>query len=467
MKPKILRAVRILTPVVALLLSLAVAAQGTITARPNISSSSYSNGYYEFLPDGYNSNSNNYPLIIYLNGHSAVGTGTSEAELQKTLTGPFYYLAQGWFPNRQSLNSFVMITPQWLGLDVQPIHVNEVINFALANYRIDPNRIYLTGISSGGGVTFNYVGANSTYANRIAAIVPFAPSTEPPLSVTGPTPAKGRTIAEANVAVYAFHYKEDPGVDFYITTDKWIEYINNPTPPNPPADSTTPTGTAAHDIWSNVYYGMNNFWPGGYDATLNGLNVFQWMLQFSRSGGSVLPVRFAAFNAQCNAGRIVLQWKTAAEQNSRNFTVEKSTDGASWNTIGSVNAAGNSSTEKSYTLTDAVGGANVYYRVVAVDNDERKTISPVVRTGCNSDNRFSVFPNPVKNRTTVNVDLLQPAKVKLQVHNSKGALIYQNETQAQRGTTQLPVDLSAAPQGMYILTVEWNGQRQTVKLIKE
>lgn len=84
----------------------------------------------------------------------------------------------------------------------------------------------------------------------------------------------------------------------------------------------------------------------------------------------ILPVRFVGFSvAQGNNGNLI-QWSTSEEHNSGSFEVERSLDGATWNTVSTVNAAGNSSALTNYSYTDkASAGQVVYYRVKQVDLD--------------------------------------------------------------------------------------------------
>jgi len=52
------------------------------------------------------------------------------------------------------------------------------------------------------------------------------------------------------------------------------------------------------------------------------------------------------FTASLQKNAALLKWSTAFEQNSDRFEIEKSIDGSNWNKIGTVRAAGNSSTIK-------------------------------------------------------------------------------------------------------------------------
>ncbi|MGB4844279.1 MAG: hypothetical protein WBP16_07430, partial [Ferruginibacter sp.] len=86
--------------------------------------------------------------------------------------------------------------------------------------------------------------------------------------------------------------------------------------------------------------------------------------------GNPLPVLFTQFNVKCNNTTVDIKWKTAQELNSSHFNVLRSTDGSNWTIIGTVPAAGNSSTEKSYSFVDLNPATGIiFYRIAEVDLD--------------------------------------------------------------------------------------------------
>lgn len=91
-----------------------------------------------------------------------------------------------------------------------------------------------------------------------------------------------------------------------------------------------------------------------------------------------LPVTFTGFTAQRSGPEGLLQWQTAQEENSKEFTVERSPDGKTYDSIGVVPAAGISSKPRDYSFADGspIKGPN-YYRLRQSDLDNKYTYSPV------------------------------------------------------------------------------------------
>ena len=94
---------------------------------------------------------------------------------------------------------------------------------------------------------------------------------------------------------------------------------------------------------------------------------------------STLPVELMTFKGAALGSTAKLSWSTATEKNNRDFNVERSRDGKTFERIGTVAGAGNSSTKLDYSFTDQKPGAGVnYYRLLQTDFDGKTSYSNVV-----------------------------------------------------------------------------------------
>lgn len=92
------------------------------------------------------------------------------------------------------------------------------------------------------------------------------------------------------------------------------------------------------------------------------------------------PFRLATFTVTLQQPKAQLNWTTSAEKNTKNFTIERSRDTLTWLAIGTVNAAGNSSTTRSYSFRDtATLTGIVYYRLNMLTYDNRRFFSKTVK----------------------------------------------------------------------------------------
>jgi len=184
-----------------------------------------------------------------------------------------------------------------------------------------------------------------------------------------------------------------------------------------------------------------------------------------------LPVRFTSFMASCQSNKVTLTWKTAQEQNTSRFDIERSVDGLHWTVIGNQAAAGNSTTEKSYSFSDNTPVQNNFYRIAEYDLDGRVHFTDTFRTSCNATVAFSVWPNPVHDNIFINIVSGNASPATINIFDGKGALVKTKNANLLRGSNQLKLDMITLANGIYSVLVEWNdGQikiRKSVQIAKQ
>lgn len=407
------------------------------------------NGFYEYLPKSYNSGTSVLPLIIACHGQGQLGNG-SEAELPKVIEmGLPQLIEQGRFPESFIVNGnnfqFVVISPQFVNWP-DANNINEIINYAVEHYKINANRIYLTGHSMGGGVTCVYAGQNTNFAKRLAAIIPIAPAFTPSSS-------NSQVIAEANLPVWATHNDGDTVVPV-SNTISFIESINE-AKPQVPAKMTI-FHSDAHDAWTQTYD------PAFKESNLN---IYEWMLQYDRSG-TALPVKLIQYSASISRlFEVELSWTTAEEINNDYFIIERSTNGNNFRPIGKIPAKGEAG---SYHFTDVnpKAGDN-FYRLVEVDNNGRTTYFEILKISLGTiPTSLSLIPNPVQNKLAIRLKNETRGLVSVQLINSNGSLVQGLTFHKTDDLLNEIISLEKLSYGIYILKISGSNFVKTEKLIK-
>ncbi|MBP9222216.1 MAG: prolyl oligopeptidase family serine peptidase, partial [Verrucomicrobiales bacterium] len=179
------------------------------------------------LPPGYEKEPNQkWPLVVFLHG-----SGERGSDLEKVaLHGPPARVREGAeFP-------FLLASPQcpenqwWTE---QP--VLELIDYLERTYRVDPSRIYLTGLSMGGYGTWHFA---TLAPNRFAAIVPIC---------GGGIPYKMRFILD--LPVWAFHGGKDTVVPLEESSRLIIELQEK----GNQKTKLTVYPEAGHNSWTEAY----------------------------------------------------------------------------------------------------------------------------------------------------------------------------------------------------------------------
>lgn len=237
-------------------------------------------------------------------------------------------------------------------------------------------------------------------------------------------------------------------------------------------NAQTETGLVLYKSTDNITWSNMSFTTR--DAGLNfvertGLSDFsRWTLS---SFGTALPVSFINFSVACNNGAAILTWKTAQEINSKHFNVQMSTNGVSWQTIATVQAAGNSSTEKQYSFTNNnQTSASTFYRLLQEDIDGRSANSVVVRSNCDvpTTDNVQVFPNPVTDKAWININANAASLMQIRLMDEKGSLVHLQTAAIVKGNNRVAITLPYISNGSYFLHLVWNNgaSQKTVKMVK-
>ncbi len=165
-----------------------------------------------------------------------------------------------------------------------------------------------------------------------------------------------------------------------------------------------------------------------------------------------LPVELLYFSAACNPADRMLHWSTASESNNDYFTLERSSNGTVFNSIGAVNGGGNTNQLMNYffTDTDPLSGT-AYYRLGQTDFNGNKNYLDVIASNCEKNpDEVSINPNPTHGTFQVSfVSALTSGEHKVTICNALGKIIFET---SHANTTS--IDLSGQPAGVYMLKIQ-------------
>ena len=109
-------------------------------------------GYLEYLPPDYNTNSNKYPVVIFLHGVKERGANSTDPATLKTTINLVTALGPPMHVKNGASMPFILITPQLKNSysSWPASYVKEVLDHCKTYLRIDERRIHITGLSMGG-----------------------------------------------------------------------------------------------------------------------------------------------------------------------------------------------------------------------------------------------------------------------------------------------------------------------------
>ena len=209
----------------------------------------------------------------------------------------------------------------------------------------------------------------------------------------------------------------------------------------------------------------NNANSSGITPTFNVLaNTTNISIDAGIKATIALPQSFVSFAVNKQGAASVLNFNTGLPSTGLTYVVERSANGISFVSIGSILG----STANSYTYVDATPliGRN-YYRIRVTNASGAVAYTVIRMLNYNKDVKVQTYPNPVVSSLQITLpDMLGSRTLQLQVYNNQGQLVL-SKIAAQAATTEvLAVDKLAA--GSYLLKVSSQGMVvSTQKFIKK
>lgn len=203
-----------------------------------------------FVPPGYDA-AQSYPLILFLHGAGERGND-NEAQLDNAANGAMRLLDDANLAEQPVF----MVAPQcftngwWGGAPLETAVA--IVDQIAAEYSIDPDRVYLTGLSMGGMGSWS---AATAHPDRFAAVVP--------MSGNGDTGAAGAVRA---IPFWFFHADDDPTVGVG-GSDALVAALRN---------------AGANTIYTRYDDGGHSIWPVAYAHPL----LFRWLVAQRRGAAS-------------------------------------------------------------------------------------------------------------------------------------------------------------------------------------
>jgi hypothetical protein len=183
--------------------------------------------------------------------------------------------------------------------------------------------------------------------------------------------------------------------------------------------------------------------------------------EFAVSSGGVnpLPVHLIRLELRAVDGDAVFSWATASEVNSDYFRVERSADGTEFTLLETLEAAGNSTSVRTYSLrdTDPLPGRS-YYRLVQVDRDGRtETFGPKALHMSASDetlHTMTIYPNPAVGPVDIRFQSNRNGNLRIQVIDEKGAGVKRIQATAHTGINTITLETSDLKSGKYVVVLD-------------
>ena len=145
-------------------------------------------------------------------------------------------------------------------------------------------------------------------------------------------------------------------------------------------------------------------------------------VSYYKNTSTVLPLQLIDFTGSRQPDHNQLQWKTADEVNTQQFGIERSSDGVSFTTIGTIKAAGGGN--NSYNYQDkTIYNNKVYYRLKMSDIDGHFTYSNIIWINSQQTGIVSLYPNPAREWVNISIGNSGMINTTATLYSSDGILL--------------------------------------------
>ena len=165
---------------------------------------------------------------------------------------------------------------------------------------------------------------------------------------------------------------------------------------------------------------------------------------------------------------IQVEWETATEINNSGFVVERSGDGITWDSLGWVQGANNSTQTNDYRFPDnnVIPNTTYYYRLKQVDNDGAFEYTDIVSARITSEITIGEFiPNPTNHFTRLNINTDNSSPITFKTYDVLGREVNSLSSLIMTGQNTVTLDVRYLSDAAYTVVIYVGDQKFSRRLI--
>ncbi len=249
-----------------------------------------------YLPSDYSTSGKSYPLLVFCHSASeaadgsSAGTGLAKIYNQASYGGPSYFIEHsGWpasfnNPITGAQEQFIVVSPQAKTWSLSGDQLANVINYLVATYRVDINRIHVTGVSAGGAGVAEYcaqLNSSESTPSLTADVRKWKPADMVPMSEASNDPTQSWANIVVADSIYFWGFGDINGDLYGGFTYDFYNFINK-------AKSGFARFTSfstGHGPW-NPFYNPTRTETFTWKNVNAGYSIYTWMLANSRGAAA-------------------------------------------------------------------------------------------------------------------------------------------------------------------------------------
>lgn len=184
---------------------------------------------------------------------------------------------------------------------------------------------------------------------------------------------------------------------------------------------------------------------------------------------NALPLRVSlkSFTGLIKPNSNLIQWVSLQEVNNLYYEIERSINGATFQSIGRVNGKGDSDSETQYSFEDEFPVEKAYYRLKDVDIDQRVSYSKIIELSRSTKPYLKLsVQNPVQSQVNIFITKNFDSNADLMIVDMLGNIVIKNRFYLREGLSNVKQDIDKLPQGNYLVKLTSNNLVATGSFIK-
>lgn len=201
------------------------------------------------------------------------------------------------------------------------------------------------------------------------------------------------------------------------------------------------------------------------------VNLFVFLLFFGIASVANAGVTYGE-NLQIKQYSIgfILNWTTTQETDCQFFEVQRSINGSDFKTLGTINAAGNSEDEKTYTFEDMeLGLKKVEYRLKDISADGTSSLSDPVNFEKDYVANFMI--SGIDNKVSagfysLTLNTIVEQEMSIIINSEEGNIVKTEKWFLNYGLNDIPVDLTTEEDGKYSVILKVGKEMEILSVEK-
>lgn len=211
----------------------------------------------------------------------------------------------------------------------------------------------------------------------------------------------------------------------------------------------------------NIPAGINNF-SFVLSITTNRNDEYLFLDNVLLESPTPLPVILVSFEGYAEQHIARLSWSTTYEENNLGFEIEKSLDGFTFETIGLVLGAGNSSNRHNYSFHDTLFSHKAYYRLKQIDHNGQFSYSEIIYLTVQTESKLlQIYPVPSAGPIFLKTYIEEQGILSIELLDLLSKVHSRQELQVEKGLQIIETNLSGLESGRYFMVIGFpSGERQ-------